>query len=96
MPRALRALYAIADVIAVDDPAAAARWIARVIDQVEKAAVIPLAGRIVPELARDERPRDVRWSLPHSYRVRGRVVQVLFVFHGHARWPAHVAKRRAR
>jgi plasmid stabilization system protein ParE len=64
-----------------------------VLDHVEKAAVIPLAGRKVPEFDSEELRETFfgRYRIP--YRVRGTAVQVLFIFHGHREWPIKVRQR---
>ncbi|HVK72377.1 MAG TPA: type II toxin-antitoxin system RelE/ParE family toxin [Kofleriaceae bacterium] len=93
--RAVSDLEAIGDHIARDDPSAAARWVAKLVDAAERVATAPLARGRVPELGRD----DVREALLRSYRVvyridRGRVV-VLTVFEGHRRLPADVMDQDA-
>lgn len=85
--RAVADLEAMGDYIARDKPAAAERWVLRLMSVAEKAATIPLAGRRVPELGRDE----VRETFTHSYRIVYRVtaeqVQVLTVFESHRLFP---------
>jgi toxin ParE1/3/4 len=51
--------------IAADNPDAATRWIVRLIERAEAAAVIPLAGRVVPELDRSE----IREVIERTYRI---------------------------
>lgn len=65
----MRDLEAIGAYIARDDPAAAARWIDKLVSTVARAASAPGSGRRVPELARD----DVRELLLRSYRIVYRV-----------------------
>lgn len=69
--------------IAADNPAAAERWVARLIARAEAAAVMPLAGRVVPELNRP----TIREVFERTYRIVYRVDQdqiyVLTVFEGH-------------
>jgi len=81
--KAVADLFAIGDYIAGDNPAAARTWLERLRHQVELAAEIPLAGRIVPEIGRD----DVRETYLRSYRIVYRVekdgLTVLTVFEGH-------------
>ncbi len=88
--RALADLEAIGDFVARDNPGAAERWVLRLMAVAERAAVVPLAGRRVPEIGRD----DVRETFAHSYRIVYRVtaeqVQVLTVFEGHRRFPSDV------
>ena len=88
--RALADLEAIGDYIARDNPAAARRWVARLIAAAETFAAAPLAGRRVPELGRD----DVREAIVRRYRVVYRViknrVEILTLFEGHRRFPDDV------
>jgi plasmid stabilization system protein ParE len=55
--------------IGADDARAARRWLERVIRHVEKTSTIPLAGRVVPELGRD----DIRETSLGRYRIAYRV-----------------------
>jgi toxin ParE1/3/4 len=88
--RALADLEAIRDYIARDNPSAAARWVMRLCQTAEKVGTAPLAGRRVPEFARD----DVRELLLRSYRIvyhlSERQVEILTVFEGHRLYPAGV------
>ena len=81
--RALRDLRDIDAYIAADDPAAAARWVDRLLAGAERAARFPYSGHVVRERGRD----DLRQVLVRSYRivylVRERQVDVLTVFEGH-------------
>jgi toxin ParE1/3/4 len=89
--RALSDLDAIADHIARDNSEAAERWVMRLMQVAQKAAIAPLAGRRVPELSRD----DVREILVRTYRIVYRVTarrcEVLTVFEGHRLFPEDVA-----
>ncbi len=66
--RAATDLLAIGDYIAVDKPAAARAWVERLRECAANIAETPRAGRVVPELGRD----DVREG-----------IVVLTVFEGH-------------
>ncbi len=81
--RALADLIAIGEYIAADKPDAARRWVERLRHQASVAAELPLAGRRVPEIERD----DVRETFLRSYRIVYRVeadgITVLTVFEGH-------------
>lgn len=81
--RAVADLLAIGEHIAADNPTAARAWLERLRERAEVAAVAPLAGRMVPEVGRD----DVRETFPRSYRIVYRVepdgITVLTVFEGH-------------
>lgn len=85
--RALDDLRTIGDYIARDNPAAAARWVATLMRTVERAARAPLAGRRLPEKARD----DIREVLQRAYRIVYRVreaqIDVLTIFEGHRLLP---------
>jgi toxin ParE1/3/4 len=89
--RAVQDLNAIFDYIALDNPVAALQWVHRLQARARLAGVAPLAGRVVPELERD----DVREVFLHSYRIVYRVlsdeVHVLTVFEGHRMFPRNVA-----
>ncbi len=84
---ARRDLLAIGRYIARDNPQAARRWSERLRERARQAAENPLAGRVVPELGRD----DVREVFLRSYRIVYRVgedtVDVLTVFEGHRLLP---------
>ncbi len=80
--RARRDLVDIADYIAMDKPGAAQNWVRELIATVDDAAMMPLAGRVVPEIGR----REIREVLRRNYRVVYRVdedaIIVLTVFDG--------------
>jgi plasmid stabilization system protein ParE len=85
--RALKDLRAIGDYIAGDDPVAAERWVGSLIATAESAAATPLAGRVVPELRRDEVREVFRRAYRIVYRVREQTIEILTVFEGHRRFP---------
>lgn len=89
--RALRDLRDIDAYIAADDPAAAARWVERLLAAAERAARFPHSGHVVREKGRE----DLRQILVRSYRivylVREKQVDVLTVFEGHHLLPDDVA-----
>lgn len=80
--RAAASLEAIGAYIATDDPTAATRWLTRLVKRAELVAALPLAGRVVPEVDRD----DVREVFVRRYRivyqVRADAVFILTVFEG--------------
>jgi plasmid stabilization system protein ParE len=88
--RALADLREIDDYIAADDPAAADRWIARLMATAEAAARTPLAGRVVPERANEGVREVFLRTYRVVYRVRERGILVLTVFEGHRRFPPGV------
>ncbi len=85
--RARRDLREIRAYIARDDPVAASKWVDRLRKRARVAASTPLAGRRVPEIARD----DVREVILRGYRIVYRTladsIHVLSVFEGHRRLP---------
>jgi len=88
--RARQDLLDIGRYIARDKPVAARRWVARLRKAALQARDLPLSGRKVPELQRD----DVREILVRSYRIVYKVleaeVHVLTVFEGHRLFPPDV------
>lgn len=81
--RARRDLLSIGRYIAQDNPSAARQWVERLRQRARQAAAKPLAGRVVPELQRN----DVREVFLRTYRIVYRVrkgsIDVLTVFEGH-------------
>jgi toxin ParE1/3/4 len=69
--------------IARDNPLAAEAWIQKLVVATEKAAMLPRAGRVVPELG----DPDIREVFLRTYRIVYRVeatrILVLTVFEGH-------------
>jgi plasmid stabilization system protein ParE len=88
--RAVADLREIGDYIAQDNPVAAERWITILLRVAESAATLPLAGRVVPEIGRE----DVREVFKRAYRIVYRVaetrIEILTVFEGHRRFPSDV------
>jgi plasmid stabilization system protein ParE len=81
--RARLDLLAIGDYIARDNPVAAARWVGSLITAVENVAATPRAGRVVPEIGREDLREILRGNYRIVYRVAGEALQVLTVFEGH-------------
>ena len=79
---AQRDLVDIGDYIAADDPPAARRFVAR-LRRIRSAAVHPRAGRVVPELGRDDVRELIEGNYRIAYVVREREIVVLTVFEGH-------------
>jgi plasmid stabilization system protein ParE len=81
--RARTDLDTISAFIARDDEDAAGRWIGRLMLAVERAASLPLSGRMVPEFGRE----DLREILLKNYRmvywVREDGITVVTVFEDH-------------
>jgi toxin ParE1/3/4 len=80
---ARRDLEEIGIYISRDSPAAARRWIERLRERARKAAQAPRAGRVVPEIERE----NVREVFLRSYRIVYRVgrdsIEIMTVFEGH-------------
>ena len=81
--RAHLELLEIGDFIASDKPRAAAKWVSRITDTVERTALFPTSGRIVPETDRT----DIREVILDNYRVvyqlHGSTITILTVFESH-------------
>ena len=89
--RAELSLYEIADYIAQrDNIEAALRWIAKLRDRANRAAMVPRTGRVVPELGAP----DIREVLLGNYRIiyrATRPITILVVIEGHHLVPDDVA-----
>ena len=80
---AKRDLIAIRQYISANNPIAAARWVDRLRHRVRNSLHAPFAGRMVPELARE----DIRELIEGNYRIVYQVLDdrivVLTLFEGH-------------
>ena len=85
--RARRDLLAIGRYIASDKPDAARHWIEQLRERARLAAESPLAGRVVPELGREDVREVFLRSYRNVYRVGQDAVDVLTVFEGHRLLP---------
>lgn len=81
--RARRDLLAIGRYIARDNLSTARRWVERLRERARQAAATPLAGRVVPELQRDDIREVFLRNYRIVYRVRENAIDVLTVFEGH-------------
>ena len=81
--RARRDLLAISRYIAQDDPLTARRWVERLRERARQAAGRPRAGRVVPELQRDDIREVFLRTYRIVYRIRKGAIDVLTVFEGH-------------
>ena len=76
--------------IAEDDPGSSRRWVARLQERARAASRMPLSGRRVPEVGRD----NVREVFLRTYRIIYRVkrtsIEILTVFEGHRPLPLDV------
>lgn len=81
--RARLDLLEIGDFIARDKPEAAATWVRKILDAIERTALFPASGRIVPEIDRS----DIREIILENYRIvyqqSESTIMVLTVFEGH-------------
>lgn len=84
--RAVAHLVALREYIARDNPKAASRTAATLLDAVERLAALPHLGR--PGRVHGTRELVVPGT-PHviPYRVRGERLEVVAVFHGRQKWP---------
>ena len=81
--RARRNLLDIGDFISHDKPEAASRWVAQIIEAVERTALFPTSGRVVPEIDRDDIREVVFDNYRIVYQVRDNQIIVLTVFESH-------------
>ena len=72
--------------IARDDRRVAGRWIDKLIERAELAAVAPLGGRVVPEVRREDVRETFLRTYRIVYRVAGEDIRILTVFEGHRRF----------
>lgn len=80
-------LAQIGDYIAVDNPRAAERWVEKLIALVEKAAQVPMAGRVVPELRRTDLRERILRHYRVVYRLKKEGIEVVTIFEGHRQFP---------
>ncbi len=67
------------------------RSVERLMADVERAAEMPLAGRVVSEYAERHDIREVlRRTYRIVYRVRERAIEVLTIFEGHQLFPERI------
>lgn len=87
--RALRHLRHLRSYIAQDNPDAAARVAEKLLAAVEPLAVHPDLGRPGRVVGTGELVvPDTPYVIP--YRVRGARLELIAVFHGRQKWPAHL------
>jgi len=81
--RARRDLLEIGDFIARDKPQAAAAWVGRILDAVQRTALFPTSGRVVPEIDRS----NIREVVLENYRIVYQLgetgITILTVFESH-------------
>jgi plasmid stabilization system protein ParE len=81
--RAELQLVEIGRFIARDKPGAARRWVEVLRRRAIEAAEQPMAGRMVPELDRQDIREVILRGYRIVYRVRGSAVEILTVFESH-------------
>ena len=84
--QAFRQLAEIEDYIGRDDPAAAERYIDRLIARTDVLADHPDLGRTLPELPGSELRELIEGNYRIVYRIRNEQIEVITVFEGHRRW----------
>ncbi len=72
----------IADYISLDNPSAAERWIENIFKKVDILDSSPKAGRIVPEIERDEIRELIYGNYRIIYQIKKVCVYILTVRHG--------------
>jgi len=88
-------LTRIGDYIAADNPRAAEQWVAKLIALVEKAAQVPMAGRVVPEFRRPDLRERILRHYRVVYRLQREGIEVVTIFEGHRRFPPDAAADEA-
>ncbi len=83
--QAFRRLTEIEDYIGRDDPAAAERYIDRLVSRTEVLEVHPELGRTLPELPGSELRELTESNYRIVYRIRNDQIEVITVFEGHQR-----------
>lgn len=87
--RALRRLDEVGAHIEKDDPAAAARVVARLVSAVEKLAEYPAMGRVGRiKNTRELVLADVPYIIP--YRASRSTIEIITVMHTSQRWPSQM------
>ncbi len=88
--RARADLAQIGDYIAANNPRAAEQWVERLIALVEKAAQVPMAGRVVPEFRRPDLRERILRHFRVVYLLRQEGIEVVTIFEGHRQFPSNV------
>jgi plasmid stabilization system protein ParE len=81
--RARRDLLEIGDFIARDKPQAAAAWVGRILDAVQRTALFPTSGRIVPEIDRSDIREVILENHRIVYQLSETTITILTVFESH-------------
>ena len=80
-PLAISRLSEVAKYIALDNPAAAERWVKKVFAQVEKLSEFPERGRMVPEVGNKAIREIISGNYRIIYRLKDREVSILTLRH---------------
>lgn len=88
---ATRDLISIRRYIAEDNPTAAKNWIERLRARAGNTVQAPWAGRMVPELSRDDIREVIEGNYRIVYQVHADQVTILTVFEAHRLFPARNA-----
>ena len=80
---AVARLEAIEELIAEDDPAAAERFVGKLLDLGERLGDSPQRGRVVPELPGSGLREVIHRGYRIVYRATAKRVEILTVFEGH-------------
>jgi addiction module RelE/StbE family toxin len=80
-------LQAIRRYIATDNPIAAKQWVQRLRERARNALHAPLAGRVVPEMSREDIRELIEGNYRFVYQVFADRLVILTVFEGHQLFP---------
>jgi addiction module RelE/StbE family toxin len=86
-PRALRDLREIGAFIRRDNPEAARRWVDQLQNRAEQVAEAPRAGRVVPELEREEIREVILKGYRIVYFLGPNEIAIMTLFEGHRLFP---------
>ncbi len=91
--RARRDLLGIGDHIARDKPEAAAKWINKLLDAVERTGMFPTSGRIVPEIDRSDIREIIHGNYRIVYHLKQRTIAILTIYECHQLIDESLAER---
>ncbi len=91
--RARRDLLGIGDHIARDKPEAAAKWANNLLNAVERTAMFPTSGRIVPEIDRSDTREVIYGNYRIVYHLKEGTITVLTIFECHQLIDESLAER---
>lgn len=85
--KAQKDLKEIGRYIATDNPQAARQWIAHIKERAKKLIETPRAGRVVPEIEREDIREVIERNYRIVYKVGEKTVDILAVFEAHRLFP---------